>query len=188
MSVYHLLRVSQLWRRESRAKPDFLEELYGLQRASQNVWQTSPLGQLRIASRSTFIKMNCSSSRGKTSLAWTCQSLSRTSQCRLHQLWGSSTTDYSAAPTSLLCPDPADLPSTTSTGSSLSSQRTQRDSWFQSWSSPTWITAIHSWLDSKLLWLNHCSVSRTLQHASFSTYPNSPTWPPSSVTSAGFLL
>ena len=36
--------------------------------------------------------------------------------------------------------------------------------------------------------LNCCSVSRTLQNASFSIYPNSPRWPPSSVTSNSSLL
>ena len=48
-------------------------------------------------------------------------------------------------PRSLLWPDPADLPSTTSAGSSFSSQKTQRNSW----SSPAWITAAPFWLDSQ---------------------------------------
>ena len=41
--------------------------------------------------------------------------------------------------------------------------------------------------DSQPLRLTRCSVSRTLQCALFSIYPNSPMWPPSSVTSTGFL-
>ena len=79
---------------------------------SRNVWQTSPLC---ITSSLTFIKLNSSSFRGKTALAWTCQPLSRTSQYRLHWLWAtwaqSSTPDYPASPTSLLWPEPEDLPS-----------------------------------------------------------------------------
>ena len=54
-------------------------------------------------------------------------------------------TDCPAPQTSLLWPNPADLPSTTSAGSS-----------------PSWTTIPPS-LDSQPLRLNHCSVSRTLQ-------------------------
>ena len=45
-------------------------------------------------------------------------------------------------------------------------------------SSPAWTTATPSWLDSQPLQRNCSSISRTLQHASFSIYPNSPMWPP----------
>ena len=48
--------------------------------------------------------------------------------------------------------------STASTGSSFSSQRTQRNSWSERWSSPTWTTANQSWLDSELLQLNRWSM------------------------------
>ena len=43
-------------------------------------------------------------------------------------------------------------------------------------------------LDYQPLWLNWCSVSRTLLHASLTIHPNSPMWPASSVTSTDFLL
>ena len=56
------------------------------------------------------------------------------------------------------------------------------------WSSPACTTVTPSWLDSQPLQLNLCSLSRTLQCASFTVYLNSPNWPPSSVTSTGFLL
>ena len=58
-----------------------------LQHSSQNVWQKSSLGQLRITSNSTLVNLNSSSSQRKTALARNCQSLSRTSQHRLHRLW-----------------------------------------------------------------------------------------------------
>ena len=48
---------------------------------------TSLLGQLHVTSNSTFIRLNSSSSWGKTSLAWTCQSLSRTSQYHWCNPW-----------------------------------------------------------------------------------------------------
>ena len=83
----------------------------------------------------------------------------------------------SCTPTTLLWPHPADLPSTTSAGSSLSSQRCN-----------TWTTATPSWIESQPLGLNRCNASRTLQHALFSIHPNSPLWPPYSVTSTGFQL
>ena len=51
-----------------------------LKRASHNVWQTSLLGQLRITSNSTLVKLNSSSSRRKTALASTCKLLSRMSE------------------------------------------------------------------------------------------------------------
>ena len=51
---------------------------------------------------------------------------------------GSSMTDYPAPLTSQLSPDPALLPSTTSAGSSLSSQRMQLSSWSKYWSSLAW--------------------------------------------------
>ena len=59
-----------------------------LQRASQNIWQTSPLGQMRITSNSTSEKLNSSLSRGKTALTWTCQSLLRMSQYCLRRWQG----------------------------------------------------------------------------------------------------
>ena len=101
-----------------------------LQRASWNVWQTSALC---ITSDSTFVKLNSSSSRGKTALAWTCQSPS--SMSWYHLCWRrgtwvySSTMDCPAPPTSLLWPNPADLPYTTSPGSGPSSQKMQSNSW-----------------------------------------------------------
>ena len=70
--------------------------------------------------------------------------------------------DYPAPPTSLLWPDLADLPSTTSAGSGPSSQRTQCNSWSKRWSSTARTTATRSWLDSQPLLQNRCSVSRTL--------------------------
>ena len=73
----------------------------------------------------------------------------------------------------LLLPDPADLPSTTSKGPGLSSQKTQCNSWSKCWSSPSWTSVTPSWLDSQPLRLNCCSVSRMLQRASFTIYPNS---------------
>ena len=51
-----------------------------LQHASQNVWQTSLLGQLCTTSSSAFIKLNSSASQEK--------SLLRVSQYHLHQLQG----------------------------------------------------------------------------------------------------
>ena len=69
--------------------------------------------------------------------------------------------DCPAPPTSLLWPDPTDFPSITSTGYSLSSQRT---------------------------WRNPAFATEPLQHALFSTYPHSPLWAPSSLTSTSFLL
>ena len=59
-----------------------------------------------------------------------------------------------------------------------------------SWSNMAiaWTTSTGSWLDSQPLRLKRCSVSRTLRHTSFSIYPNSPMWSPSSVTSTGVLL
>ena len=86
-------------------------------------------------------------------------------------------TDCPAPPTSLPWPDPADLPSTTSAGSAVSSQR-KHYNWTKRWSPTAWTAASPSCLDSVPLWLNHCSISRTLQHASFSIYPDSPMWPP----------
>ena len=59
-----------------------------LKRASRNVWQTSPL---LITSNLILAKLSSSSSRGKTALAWTCQSLSRMSPYRLH--WWSRNLD-----------------------------------------------------------------------------------------------
>ena len=53
--------------------------------------------------------------------------------------------------TSLLWPDPADLPSTTSTGFGLSSQKMQRNSWYKRWSPPAWTTETPSRLDSQPL-------------------------------------
>ena len=75
----------------------------------------------------------------------------------------SSTTDCPAPPTSLLWSNPADLPSTTSAGSGLSTHRTQHNSWSKVWSLPAWTTVTPSWLDSQPPRLNHCSVSRMLQ-------------------------
>ena len=43
-----------------------------------------------------------------------------------------------------------------------------------------WSTATPSWLDSEPLQLNHCSVSRMLQHNLFTIFPNSPMCPPPS--------
>ena len=60
------------------------------------------------------------------------------------------------------------------------------NSWSKHWSSLVWTTT--TWLDSQPLQLNCCSVTRTLQHTLFSIYPNYPMWPPSFVTSTGFLL
>ena len=89
------------------------------------------------------------------------------SQYRLQRLRGtwakSSTMDCPASSTSLLWPNPAELPSTTSTGSGLASQRMQPNSWSKCWSSPPLTTATYSWLDSQSLRLNRCSISRTLQ-------------------------
>ena len=46
-------------------------------RPTPTLCRASPLGQLRITSNSTLVKLNSSSSWGKTALAWTCQSLLR---------------------------------------------------------------------------------------------------------------
>ena len=86
--------------------------------------------------------------------------------------------DYPAPPTWLLWANPADLPSTTSAGSGLSSQRMQCNSWSKRWSSQVWTTATPAWLDYWPLQLNCCSVSRALQHASFSIYQILPCEPP----------
>ena len=76
--------------------------------------------------------------------------------------------DYPAPLTSLMWPDPADLSSTTSTGSSVSSQRMQNNSYSKHWSSPTWTTAICSWLDSQPLRLNWCrAVKNAAVHLVF---------------------
>ena len=119
-----------------------------LQHTSCNGWQTSLFGQLRITSNSTFIKLNSSSSRGKTALTWTCQSLLRMLHYCLHLQQGtwvwSSPRNCPAPTTSVLWPDAADLPSITSTGAGLSSQRMQRNSWSKCLSSPAWSTATHS--------------------------------------------
>ena len=51
-------------------------------------------------------------------------------------VWPSSTSRSLSTTMSLLWPDPADLPSTTSAGCALSSQKTGRNSWSKLWSSP----------------------------------------------------
>ena len=102
--------------------------------------------------------------------------------------WTPSPRDCLVPTTSLLWLDPADMPSTTSAGSWLFSQRTQHNSCSKRWSSPASTSATHSWLDSQPLWLSRCSVSRMLQCTLFSINPNSPMSPPSSVSPTGFLL
>ena len=67
-------------------------------------------------------------------------------------------------------------------------QMTRHNSRSKRWSFPAWTTATRSWLDSQLLQLNCCSISRALQCASISIYPNLPMWPPSTMTSNGLWL
>ena len=70
-----------------------------LQHSSQNVWQKSSLGQLRITSNSTLVKLNSSSSRGNdcsvtvqilpsTSKHWSDHTHQREHFAALHQLAG----------------------------------------------------------------------------------------------------
>ena len=98
------------------------------------------LGNCVSLQHSTSVKLISSSSRGKTVLAWTCQSLSRMSQngfLSTARTLGVILDDgLSCPPTSLLWHNPADLPSTTSAGSGPSWQRMQRNSWAKCWSSP----------------------------------------------------
>ena len=63
-----------------------------------------------------------------------------------------------------------------------------RDPWSKHWSSPAWTAVNPSWLYPQPLRLTRCSISRMLQRTSFTIYSNSPMWPPSNVTSTGFLL
>ena len=67
VQVILFVHVNRFWRKKKKKA-----SILALQRASWNIWQTSLLRQESITSGSSIVKLNSSSSRGKTALTWTC--------------------------------------------------------------------------------------------------------------------
>ena len=142
---------------------------------SWNVWQTSPLGQLRTTSSSTFITLNFSSSCGKIALTWTLQTLIEdvtVSPSSTVRNLGEILNDRLHPQRHCCCP----ILLISGIQSFLAKDTKKLLIQAMVISRLDYCKSLLAGLPASVSY--HCSVSRMLQRTSFSIYPNSPMWPP----------